>query len=167
MKNIKENNKKNIFDKILIGILSGVVCVSLVKLLIPGMYSIFMNMLGISIDLLSGVLIGGSVLGIIGLAGMVNKCICVREEYEYSNGEEVSPDEMRQQLMLVKSKDNVVSKENASNKKYSYIFDNNYEDVEDIEIDDIMNPNWRDRFGVGEVRDDIDDSDVKIYVRKK
>ena len=40
-------------------------------------------------------------------------------------------------------------------------------DVEDIEIDDIMNPNWRNEFSLGDVIDDIDDSDVKIYIRKK
>ena len=167
MKNMKESNNKNILMKILLGLFSGFICVNLIKLLIPVMYSIFMNLLGISINLLTGLLIGGSILGIAGIVGLVTKCISVKTEYEYDNGIVMNPDIMRQQLRIVESKDNTSIRENVSNKKYSYMFDNNYMDVEDIEIDDVMNPNWRDEFGFGEVKDDIDDSDVKIYTRKK
>ena len=167
MKNIKENNKKDILLKILLGVFSGFFCVGLIRLLILGMYSIFMNLLGISVNLLSGLLIGGSVLGIVGLVVMATKCICIRNEYEYSSDMDIESDMMRKQLRIVESKDNTAMKENVSNKKYSYEFDNNYMDVEDIEIDDIMDPNWRDKFNFCEVRDDIDDNDVKIYTRKK
>ena len=163
MKNIKKNNRKDIFNKILLSLFSVIMFIVGVKLLVPGVYSIFMNLLGVSVNLLSGVVIGSGILGISVVAMMISKCISIKTEYEYDSDIEINSDLMREQLRVVNSKD----KEGTLDRKYSYIFDNNYTDVDDIEIDDIMNPEWREIYNPSEVIDDVDDSDVKIYVRKK
>ena len=162
MKNKRENKKIDIFKKILLGVFGVCLCGSLVKLLVPGMYLMFMNLLGVSVNLLSGVVIGGSVLGIVGLIGVATKCIEVRTEYVYSDDMEIDSDLMRKQLRIVKTEDKCDVREVKPVSKCSYVYDNNYMDVDDIEIDDIMNPDWRRDYGFDSI-----DEDVKIYTRKK
>jgi len=165
MKNKKGNNKIDIFKKVLLGIFGCFLCGGLVKLLVPGMYLMFMNLFGISANLLSGVVIGGSILGIVGLIGVATKCVEVKTEHVYNDGIETELELMRQRLMVVKSNDKCDVKEVKSTNKYSYVYDNNYMDVEDMEIDDITNPNWRSDYGFVDVNE-YEDRDVKIYTRK-
>ncbi len=165
MKKKCENKNRGIFKNILLGIFGVLIGVNLVKLLVPGMNLMFMNLLGISINLFSGVVIGGSVLGIVGLIGLISKCIEVKTEYVYGDDKEIDSDLMRQQLEVVEIDDKCDVRDVKSVNKYSYVFDNNYMDVEDIEIDDILNPNWRRDYGFEDV-DEYEDSDVKVYVRK-
>ena len=65
MRRKKNKNIKNVIKNITLYLSLGVGISLLAKLLIPGMYSLFMSLLGISIKLLSGVVIGGSILVII------------------------------------------------------------------------------------------------------
>ena len=163
MKNKKGKKMKNIFKNILLGIFGLILGASLVKLLVPGVNLVFMNLLCISVNLLSGVVIGGSVFGIAGLIGMTTKCIDVKTEYVCSDGMEIDSELMREQLEVVKMDDKSnVGKVKPVN-KYSYVYDNNYMDVDDVEIDDITNPNWRRDYGFVNIDEDID---IKVYTRK-
>lgn len=157
---------KNIFNNILLGIVSIVLGGSLIKLLVPGINLMFMNLLGISVNLLSGVVIGGSVISIAGLIYVASKCVEVKTEYVYDDGMEIDPESMREQLSVVKNDDKSDVREVKSVNKYSYLYDNNYVDVDDVEIDDILNPNWRSDYGFLNT-DEYDDRDVKLYIRKK
>lgn len=157
--------KKNIINKILLGVLSVIITTNLIKLLVPGMYFILTNLLGISINLLSGVVITSGIIGLLITLGLTTKCIETKKEYIYSNEINQNPDLMRKQLSVVKTEDKSITKQTTNNNKYSYLFDNNYTDVEDIEIDDITNPNWRTEQNCN--TDEYDDSDIKIYTRKK
>lgn len=168
-------NKKidNIFKKIVSGILTIITITSLVNLLIPGMYSLFTSLLGISINLLSGVVIGGGILGIIVSLGLIAKCIKIKTEYIDINKAEQDPNLIRQNLSVVNFIDKDIEKENTPNNKYSYVYDNEYTDVEDIEIDDITNPNWLEEYNPIYQQytqmniNRCNDNDVKIYTRKK
>ena len=157
--------KKNIINKILLGVLSVIITTNLIKLLVPGMYFILTNLLGISINLLSGVVITSGIIGLLITLGLTTKCIETKKEYIYSNEINQNPDLMRKQLSVVKTEDKSITKQTTNNNKYSYLFDNNYTDVEDIEIDDVTNPNWRTEQNCN--TDEYDDSDIKIYTRKK
>ena len=169
MRRKKNKNIKNVIKNITLYLSLGVGISLLAKLLIPGMYSLFMSLLGISIKLLSGVVIGGSILGIIIVLGLVTKCIEIKTEYVYDRDIEHYPDLMREQLRVINSKDrNLVKEEPAKTNKFSYLYDNNYEDCDDIEIDDIMNPDCGREYNPGYIEfDEYDDSDVKIYSRKR
>ena len=128
-----------------------------------------MSLLDISINLFCGVGIGGSIIGIIIAVGLVTKCIEIKTEYVYSSDIEPNPDLMREQLRIVNLKDReLVKEESVRGNKFSYIYDNNYGDCEDIEIDDIMNPDWRRDYNSRYIEyDEYDDSYVKIYSRKR
>lgn len=169
MRRKKKSNIKKLVKNIMLYLSLGVGMVMFVKLLIPLMYSLFMSLLGLSIKLLCGVLITGSVLGIIVVLGLVTKCIEIKTEYVYSDDIEIEPDLMREQLRIVDSKDRELTEgEPVKVNKFSYLHDNNYRDVNDIEIDDIMNSDWRDEYNPGYIEcDEYDASDVKIYSRKR
>jgi len=160
MKNKKGNNNKYIFKKILLGIFGIFICGGIAKFLVPKMYLLFMNLLGISVNLLGDVIICVSVLGIIGTFGLAIKCL----DFKISD---VYDDNMDVDLMCQESKGDKIDTKSCvseieSVNKYAYV----YGDVEDIEIDDIMNPNWRRDYGFDDI-DEYDDMDVKIYTRKK
>lgn len=152
MKNKKGNKKREIFKKILFSVFSIFICIGLVKLLVPKMYLLFINLFGISVQLFSDVIIVGSVISIIGLIGLSTRCIEFKDEYVFKDDRETA-------LEIVKKADKC---EDMDVRKYSYV----YGDVEDIEIDDITNPNWRRDYGFDDI-DEYNDSDVKIYTRKK
>lgn len=130
----KKNKNGNIIKKILLilcGIILGgtsiyVIALSLFELMI---YSV------ISSSSLFNIVLGLMCLPfVIGIGYFCKNAIKVETVYEFvdMNGTEIDSDLMREQLVVVKSND----KKEVS--KYSYVFDNNYRDLEDDEIiDDI------------------------------
>lgn len=149
--NNKRGKKKNNFfkDILLVGtvILS---CLVVVSVLVPGIYSLFMHLLNLSINLLGIAVIGMVFAGLVVALGIATKCIRFETTYEYVFDEDMEVDEelMRKQLSIVKSNDKVEEKvETTPTNKYSYIFDNNYSDAVDEEkyieeeiIDDVIQP---------------------------
>jgi len=98
-------------------------------------YSLFMYILGLGINVFSGIILGGSIISVIGVLGMIPKCIRreVVDEYKLVDDSEY----MRSQLHVVKNNDKVDNiVERNTNKKYSYVFDNEYRD--DISYADVM-----------------------------
>lgn len=169
MKNKKRNRKINIFKNILIDMLFLIGVFGTVFLIVPEIYYLFLKIFNVLTSLFGFTLICGGFIGVVVLLGLATKCIERRTEYKFTNTDflDQNTDLMREQLRVVKTDEKSVEKgETVSKNKFSYLFDNNYQDVEDIEIDDIMNPNWRSQFNY-EVIDEYDDSDVKIYTRKK
>lgn len=144
MNNKKGNKKNNIFKKIILGGLLTLGMTGSIYLLVPQLYTLFMNLLGLSVNILSIALIGSACVGVVIAIGLATKCIEVKTEYEFTNTDDVyqNPDMMREQLRIVKS-DKMIQDERKVDipNKYSYVFDNNYyTDTEELVIDDITYP---------------------------
>lgn len=161
MSNKKGKKKNNLFKEIILWGLVILGCVGGVYLLVPEIYAILMYLLSLSVNVLSVALIGSAILGITIALGLVTKCIEIKTEYEFINTDELDQNTelMREQLRVVKANDRVVQKTSTvTSEKYSYVFDNHYEDTEDVMIDDIENPG---------VRMVVNDNYMSGYTRKR
>lgn len=130
----KKDNNRNMVKKLLL-ILCGIILVG------TSIYVIALSLFELMIySVISSSSLFNIVLGlmclpfVIGIGFFIKEAIKVETVYEFvdMNGNEIDSDLMREQLTVVKSND----KKEVS--KYSYVFDNNYKDIEDDEIiDDI------------------------------
>ena len=130
----KKDNNRNMVKKLLFilgGLLLGEVSIYVIAL---GIFKLMMYSVITSSSLFNIVLGVMCLPFIVGIGYFCKNAIKVETVYEFvdMNGNKIDSDLMREQLSIVKSNDNIVSN------RYSYVFDNNYRDLDDdIIIDDM------------------------------
>lgn len=139
MKKKKGKKKNNFSEKTILLLLVCAFCGGMFCLITPLLYFLSTYLLGFSISGLSLVLISGSLSVMTLFMGIATKCIKVTEEYEINTEEDSLY--MRNQLYVVNGKQDKHEKEfigEESQLKSFYLYDNNYQDVDDeVIIDDL------------------------------